>query len=180
MVCAHHNLMRHWQTSEDFQRQCNHFQVDRWNRNFFADTHDLKMDRLATQTTTSCATTGAPASRRSSVSPSSSCTPPPWTSPISPSATPYGRGSPPQATAGSAPSSSLKRSLTEQAPLVIECLDDVRTRAKRQLTPQMLPFLPRCILESAARAPYLERWRLDASTAAAAAIRARCAYPTFD
>ncbi len=60
---------------------------------------------------------------------------------------------------------------------VIECLDDVHARAKRPLTPQMLQFLPRGILESAALAPYLERWRLDA---AAAATRARCAYPTLD
>jgi hypothetical protein len=75
----------------------------------------------------------------------------------------------------------LKRSVTEQAPLVIECLDDVRARAKRPLTPQMmLPFLPRGILESAALAPYLERWRLDCSTADAAATRARSAYPALD
>jgi hypothetical protein len=71
----------------------------------------------------------------------------------------------------------LERSDTEQAPLVIECLDDVRARAKRPLVPQ-LPLLPRVILESAALAPYLERWRLDA--AAAAATRARCAYPALD
>jgi hypothetical protein len=38
-----------WQTREDFQRQCGHFQVDRWSRNFLADTHDLNMDRLARQ-----------------------------------------------------------------------------------------------------------------------------------
>jgi hypothetical protein len=46
---AHHNWMRHWPTSEDFQRQCDHFQVDHWGRNFLADAHDLKMDRLARQ-----------------------------------------------------------------------------------------------------------------------------------
>jgi hypothetical protein len=76
-------------------------------------------------------------------------------------------------------SAELESSVTEQAPLVIECLDDVRARAKRPLVPQ-LQLLPRGILESAALAPYLERWRLDASTAYAAATRARCAYPTLD
>ncbi len=59
------------------------------------------------------------------------------------------------------------------------CLDDVRSRAWRPLA-QQLPFLPRGILKSAALAPYLERWRLDASAAAAAPRRARCAYPTLD
>ncbi len=49
MVLAHHNLMRHWPTSEDFQRQCDHLQVYRWNRAFLADTRDVKMDRLARQ-----------------------------------------------------------------------------------------------------------------------------------
>jgi hypothetical protein len=46
----------------------------------------------------------------------------------------------------------------------------------------MLQFLQRSILESAALAPYLERWRLDALAAAAAAprTRARCAYPALD
>jgi hypothetical protein len=45
----------------------------------------------------------------------------------------------------------------------------------------MLQHLPLGILESAALAPYLERWRLDAAAAvAAAATRARCAYPTLD
>jgi hypothetical protein len=44
----------------------------------------------------------------------------------------------------------------------------------------MLLFLPRDILESAALAPYLERWRLDASAAAAAPRRARCAYLALD
>ncbi len=69
-------------------------------------------------------------------------------------------------------SADLERSVTEQAPLVIECLDDVRARGKRPLATQMLPFLSRCILE---------RWRLDASSAsAAAATRARCVYPTLD
>jgi hypothetical protein len=70
----------------------------------------------------------------------------------------------------------LERSVTEQAPLVIECLNDVRARAKHQLAPQQ-PLLQCGILESATLAPYLERWRLDA---AAAATRARCAYPTLD
>jgi hypothetical protein len=75
----------------------------------------------------------------------------------------------------------LKRSVTAEAPLVIECLDDVRARAKRPLTPHMLPYLPCGILESPVLAPYLERWRLDAAAAAAAgATRARCAYPTLD
>jgi hypothetical protein len=79
-------------------------------------------------------------------------------------------------------SAELERSVTEQAPLVIECLDDVRARAKRPLTPHMLPHLPRGILESAGLAPYLERWRLDAAAdaVAATATRARCAYPTLD
>ncbi len=81
-------------------------------------------------------------------------------------------------------SAELERSVTAQAPLVIECLDDVRARAKRPLTPHMLPYLPRGILESPALAPYLERWRLDAAAAvvvvAAGATRARCAYPTLD
>ncbi len=57
----------------------------------------------------------------------------------------------------------LERSVIEQAPLVIECLDDVRACAKRLLTQHMLQHLPRCILESAALAPYLERWCLDAA-----------------
>jgi hypothetical protein len=75
----------------------------------------------------------------------------------------------------------LERSVTAEAPLVIECLNDVRARAKRPLTPHMLPYLPCGILESTALAPYLERWRLDAAAAAAAgATRARCAYPTLD
>jgi hypothetical protein len=69
----------------------------------------------------------------------------------------------------------LERSVTKQAPLVIECLDDVRARARRPLAPR-LPFLPRCILESAALAPYLECWRF----APAAETRARCAYPALD
>ena len=81
-------------------------------------------------------------------------------------------------------SAELERSVTEQAPLVIECLDDVPARAKRLLTLHMLQHLPRCILESAALAPSLERWRLDAAAAvvvvAAGATRARCAYPTLD
>jgi hypothetical protein len=55
----------------------------------------------------------------------------------------------------------------------------VRARAKRPLTPHMLQHLPCGILESAALAPYLERWRLDAA-ADAAATRARCAYPALD
>ncbi len=77
-------------------------------------------------------------------------------------------------------SAELERSVIEQAPLVIECLDNVRARAKRPLVPQ-LPLLPCGILESAALSPYLKRWRLDASSsaAAAAATRARCAYPTL-
>jgi hypothetical protein len=75
----------------------------------------------------------------------------------------------------------LERSVTAQAPLVIECLDDVRARAKRPLTPHMLQYLPHGILESPALAPYLERWRLDAAAAVAAgATRARCAYPSLD
>jgi hypothetical protein len=75
----------------------------------------------------------------------------------------------------------LERSVTAEVPLVIECLDDVRARAKRPLTPHMLPYLQRGILESPALAPYLERWRLDAAAAVAAgANRARCAYPTLD
>jgi hypothetical protein len=49
LVRAHYNFMRHWPTSEDFQRQCDHLQVDRWNRDFLADTHDAKMDSLARQ-----------------------------------------------------------------------------------------------------------------------------------
>ena len=75
----------------------------------------------------------------------------------------------------------LERSVTAEAPLVIDCLDDVCACAKRPLTPHMLQHLLRGILESAALAPYLERWRLDAAPAvAAAATRARCAYPTLD
>jgi hypothetical protein len=75
----------------------------------------------------------------------------------------------------------LERSVTAEAPLVIECLDDVSARAKRPLTSHMLPYLPCGILESPALAPYLERWRLDAAAAVAAgATRARCAYPTLD
>jgi hypothetical protein len=35
----------------------------------------------------------------------------------------------------------LERSVTAEAPLVIECLNDVRARAKRPLTPHMLPYL---------------------------------------
>jgi hypothetical protein len=49
----------------------------------------------------------------------------------------------------------LERSVTAEAPLVIECLDDVRARAKRPLTPHMLPYLPCSFLESPALAPYL-------------------------
>ncbi len=46
-------------------------------------------------------------------------------------------------------SAELERSVTEQAPLVIECLDDVRASAKRPLAPQMmLQHLQRGILES--------------------------------
>jgi hypothetical protein len=64
---------------------------------------------------------------------------------------------------------------------VIECLDDLRARAKRPLTPHMLPYLPSGILESPALAPYLHRWRLDAAAVMAAApTRARCSYPTLD
>jgi hypothetical protein len=75
----------------------------------------------------------------------------------------------------------LEPSVTAEAPLVIECLNDVRARAKRPLTPHMLPYLPSGILESPALAPYLQRWRLDATAAvAAASTRARCAYPTLD
>ncbi len=70
----------------------------------------------------------------------------------------------------------LERSVTEQAPFVIECLDDVRARAKRPLAPRMLPFLPRGILESAALAPYLERWRC----APGPEPSVRCAYPALD
>jgi hypothetical protein len=73
-------------------------------------------------------------------------------------------------------STKLESFVTEQAPLVIECLYNVRARAKRPLTPQ-LPLLPCGILESSALAPYLERWRLDA---AVAATRARCTYPALD
>ncbi len=80
-------------------------------------------------------------------------------------------------TAGSAPSSSAASPRRRRSSSTRRRLDDERARAKRPLTPQMLPFLPRGILESAALAPYLERWRLDA---AAAATRARCAYPTLD
>jgi hypothetical protein len=79
-------------------------------------------------------------------------------------------------------SAELERSVTEQAPLVIECLDDVRDRAMRLLARQLL-FLPRGILQSAELAPYLERWRLGASVQALlrlAASRARCAYQTLD
>ncbi len=54
-------------------------------------------------------------------------------------------------------SAELERSVTKQAPLGIECLDDVLASAKRPLAQQMLQFLPRCILKSAALAPYLER-----------------------
>jgi hypothetical protein len=71
-------------------------------------------------------------------------------------------------------SAELERSVTEQARHRVP-----RRRARRPLAPQ-LPFLPRGILESAALAPYLERWRLDASAAAAAPRSARCAYPTLD
>jgi hypothetical protein len=75
----------------------------------------------------------------------------------------------------------IERSVTAEAPLVIECLNDVRARAKRPLTPHMLPYLPSGILESPALAPYLQRWRLDAAAAVAAGpTRARCAYPTLD
>ncbi len=70
----------------------------------------------------------------------------------------------------------LERSVTELAPLVIECLDDVRARARRPLAPRMLPLLPRRILESATLAPYLERW----CAAPAPETGARCAYPTMD
>jgi hypothetical protein len=56
---------------------------------------------------------------------------------------------------------------------------DVRARARRPLVPQ-LPFLPCDILESAALAPHLERWRLDASAAAAAPRRARWANAALD
>ncbi len=72
----------------------------------------------------------------------------------------------------------VQRSVAAQAPLVIECLDDVRARAKLPLTPHMLLHLLRCIRRARA---YLERWRLDAAAAvAAAATRARCTYPTLD
>jgi hypothetical protein len=54
-------------------------------------------------------------------------------------------------------------SVTELAPLVAECLDDVRARAKRggwrPLAPQN-EFLPKGVLASAALAQYLERWKL--------------------
>jgi hypothetical protein len=70
----------------------------------------------------------------------------------------------------------LERSVTEQAQLVINCLDDVRERARRPLAPQ-LPFLPRSILASAALAPYLERWRCAPS---AETCSAHCAYPLLD
>jgi hypothetical protein len=56
-------------------------------------------------------------------------------------------------------SAELERSVTKQALLVIEFLDYVHACAKRPLAQQMLLFLQRCILESAALAPYLERWR---------------------
>ena len=75
----------------------------------------------------------------------------------------------------------IERSVTAEAPLVIDCLNDVRACAKRPITLHMLPYLPSGILESPALAPYLQRWRLDAAAAVAAGpTRARCAYPTLD
>ena len=47
MPRAQYNFARHWPTSEDFHRQCDHHQVDAWNRRFLADTHDIKMERIA-------------------------------------------------------------------------------------------------------------------------------------
>jgi hypothetical protein len=75
----------------------------------------------------------------------------------------------------------IERSVTAEAPLVIDCLNDVRACAKRPITLHMLPYLPSGILESPALAPYLHRWRLDAAAVMAAApTRARCSYPTLD
>ena len=75
----------------------------------------------------------------------------------------------------------IERSVTAEAPLVIDCLNDVRACAKRPITLHMLPYLPSGILESPALAPYLHRWRLDAAAVMAAGpTRARCSYPTLD
>ncbi len=89
--------------------------------------------------------------------------------------------------------SRLAQSFTEQVQLVEDCLDNLRTRAKRTkragcagcagCAPQ-IDFLPREILESAALAPFLERWRrhyaAPAACASAPEPRARCTYPTMD
>jgi hypothetical protein len=75
-------------------------------------------------------------------------------------------------------------SVTPATLLIIECLDDVRERAKRaryakwSAPAHHIEFLPCGILESAPMAPYLERWRRD--DAAGPALRARCAYPALD
>ncbi len=47
MSRTHYDHMRHWPTSEDFRRQCDHHQMNAWNRDFMADAHDTRMDYIA-------------------------------------------------------------------------------------------------------------------------------------
>ncbi len=76
--------------------------------------------------------------------------------------------------------------LTERAPLVVECPDDVRarTRRARRASQAQIEFLPEGMLQSAAMTPYLERWRRDEAAPGARASaperRARCAYRAMD
>jgi hypothetical protein len=47
MPRTHYDHMRHWPTSEDFRRQCDHHQMNAWHRNFLAGMHDDRMDHIA-------------------------------------------------------------------------------------------------------------------------------------
>jgi hypothetical protein len=47
MPRTHYDHMRHWPTSEDFRRQCDHHQMNAWHRNFLANAHDTRMDYIA-------------------------------------------------------------------------------------------------------------------------------------
>ena len=69
-----------------------------------------------------------------------------------------------------------EREVTRLAPLVEECLDDVRARAVQRgwapLAPHWKRCLPKGVLASAALQPYLRRWAADDDDAAAAAVEA--------
>ena len=69
-----------------------------------------------------------------------------------------------------------EQEVTRLAPLVEECLDDVRARAVQRgwapLAPHWKKCLPKGVLASAAMQPYMWRWAAADAAAAEAARRA--------